>query len=98
MQGQGCVMALGKPSLSKHSIQTASGRTSYVEQGIVPVAIFVHVVLRNGDRWRHQLRELSDLRLNIALDLLAHGYSEITADQDVSVTANAKMLCEFIKA
>jgi pimeloyl-ACP methyl ester carboxylesterase len=98
MQGQVCVMALGKPSLSKHSIQTASGRISYVEQGTGPVAIFVHGVLLNGHLWRHQLGELSDIRRTIAVDLLAHGDSEITADQDVSVTANAKMLSEFLDA
>jgi len=98
MQGQVCVMALGKPSLSKHSIQTASGRISYVEQGTGPVALFVHGVLLNGHLWRHQLGELSDIRRTIAVDLLAHGDTEITADQDVSVTANAKMLSEFLDA
>jgi pimeloyl-ACP methyl ester carboxylesterase len=41
---------------------------------------------------------LSDVRRCIALDLLAHGETEITPDQDVSVTANAKMLKQFIDA
>jgi pimeloyl-ACP methyl ester carboxylesterase len=85
------VMALDKAQSSKHSIETASGRISYVEQGKGPVALFVHGVLLNGYLWRHQLGELSDLRRTIAVDLLAHGDTEITADQDVSVTANAKM-------
>jgi pimeloyl-ACP methyl ester carboxylesterase len=98
MQGQVCVMTVGKASSSKHSIQTASGRISYVEQGTGPVAIFVHGVLLNGHLWRHQLGELSDIRRTIAVDLLAHGDTEITADQDVSVTANAKMLSEFLDA
>ena len=93
-----CVMALDKAQSSKHSIQTASGRISYVEQGTGPVALFVHGVLLNGHLWRHQLGELSDIRRTIAVDLLAHGDTEITADQDVSVTANAKMLSEFLDA
>ena len=39
---------------------------------------------------------LSDLRRTIAVDLLAHGDTEIAPDQNVSVTANAKMLSEFL--
>src|ERR1700738_3315448 len=98
MQEEVCVMSVGKPLSTKHSIQTASGRISYVEQGTGPVALFVHGVLLNGYLWRHQLGELSDIRRTIAVDLLAHGDTEITADQDVSVTANAKMLAEFLDA
>ena len=60
------------------SVQTASGRISYAEQGTGPVALFVHGVLLNGHLWRHQLAHLSDIRRCIALDLLAHGGTEIT--------------------
>ena len=81
-----------------HSVQTASGRISYTEQGTGPVALFVHGVLLNGHLWRNQLEDLSDLRRCIAVDLLAHGDTEIAPDQDVSVTANAKMLKEFLDA
>src|SRR6202020_723421 len=98
MQGEVCVMAVGKPTSSKQSIETASGRISYVEQGTGPVALFVHGVLLNGYLWRHQLGELSDIRGTIAVDLLGHGDTEISAGQDVSVTANAKMLSEFLDA
>jgi pimeloyl-ACP methyl ester carboxylesterase len=55
-------------------------------------------VLLNGYLWRHQLADLSDIRRCIAVDLLAHGDTEITPEQDVSVTANAKMLKEFLDA
>jgi pimeloyl-ACP methyl ester carboxylesterase len=58
----------------------------------------VHGVLLNGHLWRHQLARLSDIRRCIALDLLAHGGTEITPDQDVSVTANAKMITEYLDA
>jgi pimeloyl-ACP methyl ester carboxylesterase len=69
-----------------------------VEQGAGPVALFVHGVLLNSYLWRHQLADLSDMRRCIAVDLLAHGETEIAPDQDVSVTANAKMLLEFLDA
>ena len=58
---------------------------AYVEAGAGPVALFVHGVLLNKHLWRHQLTALSGLRRCIAIDLLAHGDTEIAADQDVSV-------------
>jgi pimeloyl-ACP methyl ester carboxylesterase len=80
------------------SVETPSGRISYVERGEGPVALFVHGVLLNGWLWRHQLHDLSNIRRCIAVDLLAHGRTEIGNDRDVSVTANAQMLVEFIDA
>src|SRR5712691_6339459 len=87
-----------KSSATHLGVQTASGRISCTEQGTGPVALFVHGVLLNGHLWRHQLTDLSDIRRCIAVDLLAHGDTEIAPDQDVSVTANAKMLKEFLDA
>src|SRR5580658_9096889 len=81
---------------TKKSVATPSGRIAYAEAGAGPVALFVHGVLLNGHLWRHQLSGLADLRRCIAPDLLAHGDTEIASDQDVSVTANAKMLREFL--
>jgi pimeloyl-ACP methyl ester carboxylesterase len=52
----------------------------------------VHGVLLNKHLWRHQLSGLADIRRCIAVDLLAHGDTEIEKNQDVSVTANAHML------
>lgn len=85
-------------SAVRRSVETPSGRISYLEQGAGPVALFVHGVLLNSHLWRHQLAHLSDIRRCIAVDLLAHGDTEITPDQDVSVTANANMLKEFLDA
>ncbi len=79
-------------------IDTPSGRISYVEQGKGPVALFVHGVLLNGYLWRHQITELSTMRRCIAVDLLAHGATTIAPDQDVSATANAAMLVQFLDA
>src|SRR5882724_7912205 len=91
-------MDTNTPSPTRRRVETASGRISYSEQGTGPVALFVHGVLLNGHLWRHQLAELSDIRRSIAVDLLAHGDTEIAPDQDVSVTANANMLEEFLDA
>jgi pimeloyl-ACP methyl ester carboxylesterase len=84
--------------ITTHSVETPSGRISYAEAGSGPVALFVHGVLLNKHFWRHQLTELSDIRRVIAVDLLAHGGTEILPDQDVSVTANANMLREVLDA
>lgn len=83
---------------TRRAVQMASGRISYAEQGEGSVALFVHGVILNGRLWRHQLAHLSDIRRCIALDLMAHGDTEITPDQDVSFTANANMLMEFLDA
>ena len=80
------------------SVQTPSGTIAYAEKGQGPVALFVHGVLLNNHLWRHQLDGLSDIRRCIAPDLLAHGGTEVTPGGDVSVTANARMLLEFIDA
>jgi pimeloyl-ACP methyl ester carboxylesterase len=87
-----------QPSPAKRIVQTASGRIAYTERGTGPVALFVHGVLLNAHLWRHQLAHLSDIRRCIAPDLLAHGDTDISQDQDVSVTANATMLKEFLDA
>src|SRR5437899_8489964 len=85
-------------SAARHSVETAPGCISYSEQGAGAVALFVHGVLLNGHLWRHQLSQLSDTRRCIAVDLLAHGQTEIAPGQDVSVTANALMLESFLDA
>jgi pimeloyl-ACP methyl ester carboxylesterase len=82
----------------QRNVKTPSGRINYVENGDGPVALFVHGVLLNGYLWRQQLAQLGDLRRCIAVDLMAHGNTEISAGQDVSVTANAHMLAEFLDA
>src|SRR5438477_9357458 len=91
-------MQSDRAAATRRNVDTPSGRISYSEAGTGPAALFVHGVLLNGYLWRHQLADLSDMRRCIAVDLLAHGDTEIAPDQDVSVTANAKMLGEFLDA
>lgn len=91
-------MPITESVTSKKSIETRSGRIAYVEKGTGPVALFLHGVLLNGYLWRNQLDKLSDVRRCVAIDLLAHGDTEIGARQDVSATANAQMIGEFLDA
>jgi pimeloyl-ACP methyl ester carboxylesterase len=79
-------------------VETPSGRIGYVEQGDGPAALFVHGVLLNGYLWRHQLTALGNMRRCIAVDLLAHGATEIAPTQEVSSEANARMLVQFLDA
>ncbi len=91
-------MTSPRAALTTRSVQTPSGRIAYVEAGSGPVALFVHGVLLNKHLWRRQLAGLSDIRHCIAIDLLAHGDTEIDPAQDVSVTTNANMLREVLDA
>src|ERR1700722_13410804 len=84
--------------LATRFVETSPGRIAYAEAGSGPVALFIHGVLLNQHLWRHQLAELSDIRRCIAVDLLAHGDSEIAPGQDVTVTDNANMLKEVLDA
>jgi pimeloyl-ACP methyl ester carboxylesterase len=91
-------MSKSHSALTRRTIQTSWGRIGYTEQGQGPVALFVHGVLLNGYLWRHQLAHLASLRRCIAVDLLAHGSTEVAPGRDLSVTANANMLAEFLDA
>lgn len=75
-----------------------SGRIAYVERGRGPAAIFVHGVPLNGYHWRHVVDRVRHRRRCIALDLMGLGYSEIDARQDVSFSAQARMIAEFMDA
>ncbi len=82
----------------RKSVSTPSGDIGYAEIGEGPVALFVHGVLLNGYLWRHQMSALAGQRRCIAIDLLAHGATTIDPGQDVSSTANATMLLQFLDA
>lgn len=77
---------------------TASGRIAYVEQGSGPAALFIHGVPLNGFHWRHVMARVKDARRCIALDLMGLGYTQIGPAHDVSFTAQARMVSEFLDA
>ena len=76
-------------------VPTPSGRIAYVEEGSGPPAVFLHGVPLNGFHWRHVMARVGDLRRCIAPDLMALGYTEVAPDQDVSFTAQARMVVEL---
>jgi len=78
--------------------EVASGRIAYVEDGAGPPALFVHGVPLNGYHWRHVIAQVRHRRRCIAIDLMGLGYSEIAPTQDVSFTAQARMLAEVLDA
>jgi pimeloyl-ACP methyl ester carboxylesterase len=83
---------------SRRFADVRSGRIAYFEKGWRPVALFVHRVPLNGFHWRHVIDRLAHRRRCIAIDLMALGYSEIAPNQDVSFTAQARILAEVIDA
>lgn len=80
--------------LLKH-VQTRFGDIAYTDVGSGPVALFVHGVLLNSYFWRHIISGVSDLRRCIAVDLMAHGATKISPDQDLSFASQAEMLSAF---
>src|SRR6202790_4734674 len=91
-------MSNAQTLVSTDVVETPSGRISYASAGSGPVAPFLPGVLLNKHLGRNHLAVLSEIRRCIAVDILAHGDTEIAPDQDVSVTANALMLKEVLDA
>jgi len=56
----------------------------------------VHGVPLNGYHWRHILDRVEHRRRCIAIDLMGLGYTEISPSQDVSFTAQARMIAEVL--
>lgn len=79
-------------------VDTPSGRIAFVAYGDGPAALFVHGVFLNGFLWRDVIEEVRDVRRCIAIDLLAHGHTQTSSTQDMSFTAQAKMIVEFLDA
>jgi pimeloyl-ACP methyl ester carboxylesterase len=83
---------------SRHYADVKSGRIAFFEKGRGPIALFVHGVPLNGYHWRNIIDRVQHRRRCIAVDLMALGYTEIRRTQDVSFTAQARMLVELMDA
>jgi pimeloyl-ACP methyl ester carboxylesterase len=81
---------------SRRYVDVKSGRIAFFEEGQGPVAIFVHGVPLNGYHWRNVIERVRHRRRCIAIDLMGLGYTEIGASQDVSFTAQARMIAEVL--
>jgi pimeloyl-ACP methyl ester carboxylesterase len=83
---------------SRRFADVKSGRVAFFERGQGTVALFVHGVPLNGYHWRHVIDRVQHRRRCIAIDLMGLGYTEIGPSQDVSFTAQARMIAEFMDA
>lgn len=83
---------------SRRYADVRSGRIAFIEKGEGPAALFVHGVPLNGYHWRNIIERVQHRRRCIAIDLMALGYTEISAMQDVTFTAQARMLAEVVDA
>jgi pimeloyl-ACP methyl ester carboxylesterase len=81
---------------SRRSADVISGRIAFFERGEGPVALFIHGVPLNGYHWRHVIQRVQHRRRCIAIDLMGLGYTEIGPSQDVSFTAQARMIAEVL--
>ena len=79
-------------SRAREYVDTQFGRIAVVSKGAGPAAVFLHGLPLNGYQFRHQLEGLSDIRRCITIDLMGLGYSEVSATQDLSFTAQAAMV------
>jgi pimeloyl-ACP methyl ester carboxylesterase len=83
---------------SRRYADVRSGRIAFFEKGEGPAALFVHGVPLNGYHWRNIIERVQHRRRCIAIDLMALGYTEISPMQDVTFTAQARMLAEVVDA
>lgn len=91
-------MELAEFNAHRASVQTGSGRISYVDIGAGPVALFVHGVGTGAAFWRNVMEAVRDRRRCIALDLPLHGDTPAAPDQDFSLGALAGVVAEFCEA
>jgi pimeloyl-ACP methyl ester carboxylesterase len=70
----------------------------HVERGSGLAALFIHGYPLNGYQWRGALERLSPYRRCITPDLLGLGYTETSATQDLSPSAQTTMLAELLDA
>ena len=82
----------------RRTVTTPFGEIAYVEKGEGPAALFVHGVFLNGYLWRNVIDGLASERRCIALDLMGHGATRVSDEQDLSFAAQADMLAAFVDA
>jgi pimeloyl-ACP methyl ester carboxylesterase len=83
---------------SRNAVETAHGRIAYVDVGKGPVALFVHGVFLNSFLWRKVIAEVRGERRCLAIDLPAHGETQIAPSQDLGLPFQAEVLQGFCEA
>src|SRR3954465_2438651 len=80
------------------SVETPHGTFSYLDVGEGPVTLFVHGLLMSAYFWHGVIDALQGERRCVAYNLPAHGGSEVSDDQALTLPANAEMLAGFCDA
>lgn len=80
-------------------VSTPFGEIAYREAGDGPAAVFIHGVFLNSYLWHEVMQRLaSPTRRCIAIDLLAHGDTQTSDDQDLAFPAQADMIAAVLDA
>lgn len=79
---------------TKTSTTTQFGEIAYREAGDGPPALFLHGVFMSGLLWEDAIAELSEDRRCIAVDLPAHGRTNVKT-KDLSIQAHVEMIEDF---
>ena len=82
---------------ARRYVDTEFGRTAFVDVGDGFPAVFLHGVGQSAYFWRGQLHEFKSSRRCIAIDLMAHGYTEALPGADVSFREQAKMILAVLE-
>ncbi|MEO9599538.1 alpha/beta hydrolase [Parasphingorhabdus sp.] len=77
---------------ARAQVKTSFGSTALVDVGRGLPTVFIHGVGQSAYFWRYQLEAFQDQRRCIAVDLMAHGYTEALPDTDVSFREQANMI------
>lgn len=83
---------------ARRFVTTSFGRTALVDVGEGFPTVFLHGVGQSAFFWRNQLHAFRAQRRCLAIDLMAHGYTEAPAEADVSFKTQAGMIIEALDA
>jgi uncharacterized protein (TIGR03083 family) len=78
-------MQLAEFDAHRSSVRTQDGEIAYVDVGEGSPAVFVHGVFMNAALWRNVIGEVCGERRCIAIDLPAHGRTNVRPDADLSI-------------
>ncbi|MBL1431808.1 MAG: alpha/beta hydrolase [Robiginitomaculum sp.] len=79
----------------RKTVTLSQGEISYVVAGEGPAALFVHGLMLNNSVWRQVISRLGEHRTCYAVDLMGHGRSQVSLEQDIGMESQAEMLAEF---
>jgi pimeloyl-ACP methyl ester carboxylesterase len=76
----------------RKKVATPHGELAYLDVGDGPAAVFVHGLFMSGYRWHRTIDQVKHERRCIAYNLPAHGGSEVSDEQELSLESNVAML------